>query len=77
MNPIWIFVSARTAVDRIPGDRAAELHAMVRRPDAPPMPALPMEGGPRRMLRAMARRVAGRSRGTSQASTARETNPVL
>jgi hypothetical protein len=73
MNPFWIAIATKPAVERLSGDRAAEIDAMYRRPDAAPLPALPPRPGRLEMARARARSVASRIPG---ATPARRADPV-
>ena len=41
MNPLWIVIASKPALDKVTGDRATQIEAMYRRPDAAPLPALP------------------------------------
>jgi hypothetical protein len=41
MNPLWIVFASKPSIDSATDDRAAEIEAMYRRPDATPLPILP------------------------------------
>ncbi len=51
MNPLWIVIASKPALDKTTGERAAEIEAMYRRPDATPLPAVPATPGRLEVLR--------------------------
>ena len=65
MNPLWIAIATKPAIERLSGDRAAEIEAMYRRPAAAPLPALPDAPGRLESVRGQARGLAARFRGSA------------